>query len=95
MIEFKYHPLVDADTEGTTKVPMFFAMDVKTVKEHHNMFLAEMIPGYFRLHSKKPMTQEMTDQLSIFCPMCGQELHRMANNADCYKLGLYTCNHCR
>lgn len=47
--KIRYHPLVDANSEGTEKVPMFLTTDPKGVR---SMYLEEMIPGYFRLYLK-------------------------------------------
>jgi len=40
MEDIKYHPLVDADPEGTVRVPMFCTADRKAM-EHHRFYLEE------------------------------------------------------
>ena len=56
--KIRYHPLVDANSEGTEKVPMFLTTDPKGVR---SMYLEEMIPGYFRLYSKEPVSTGESD----------------------------------
>lgn len=95
MIETRYHPLIDCDTDGTEKVPMFQSLDGKVVADTHSMYLSEMIPNYYRLHSKKSMSQRTTDKISIHCPLCGSVLKQIAKNLDNDRLGLYTCDRCK
>lgn len=95
MIETRYHPLIDCDTEGTEKAPIFQSTDGKAVTDTHKMYLSEMIPHYFRLHSKQEMTQRATDKLTIHCPLCGSSLKKIADNCDTHRLGLYTCEKCK
>lgn len=52
----RYHPLIDGDTDGLEKVPMFLSTDEKTVRQNSKMYLSEIIPHYYRLYSKKPMS---------------------------------------
>ncbi len=95
MFETRYHPLVDCNTEGTEKAPMFQAVDGQKVNQVHQMYLSEMIPNYYRLHSKKQMSQGATDKITIHCPLCGSKLRQIARNCDGNKLGLYTCDKCK
>jgi hypothetical protein len=93
--EIRYHPLIDGDSNGTEKIPLFASTDGKVIRENHNMFLSEVIPNYFRPISNKAMTQRATDKLIIHCPLCGSELRQMASNSNKYRLGLYTCDKCK
>ena len=95
LIDTRYHPLIDCDTEGTEKVPLFQTLDGKVVADTHSMYLSEMIPNYYRLHSRKSMSQRATDNITIHCPLCGSALGQMARNYDSNKLGLYTCDKCK
>ena len=45
----RYHPLLDCDTDGVEKVPMFFSADEETVRKSHSMYLVECIPHTYRL----------------------------------------------
>ena len=87
----RYHPLIDGDTDGLEKVPMFLSTD----RESSIMYLSEIISNYYRLYSKEPMSQNATDSIEIHCPLCGAVLRQMAQNHDANKLGLYTCDRCR
>ena len=77
----RYHPLIDGDTDGLEKVPMFLSTDKETVRQNSRMYLSEIISNYYRLYSKEPMSQNV--------------LRQMAQNHDANKLGLYTCDRCR
>ncbi len=90
--KIRYHPLGDANSEGTEKVPRFLTTDPKGVR---SMYLEEMIPGYFRLYSKEPVSIRTSDRLMIHCPQCGRGLMKIAKNYSTTKLGLYTCDRCR
>jgi len=90
--KIRYHPLVDANSEGTEKIPMFLTTDPKGVR---SMYLVEMIPGYFRLYSKEPVSTGASDKLMIRCPQCGSNLMEIAKSSSTTKLGLYTCDRCR
>lgn len=52
MTKYKYHPLVDSDTDGREKVPMFFSTDEKAVAKSHELYLAEIVLHYYRLHAR-------------------------------------------
>lgn len=89
--KIRYHPLVDANPEGTEKVPMFLTTDPKGVR---SMYLEEMIHGYYRLYSKEPVDKVAGSRLKIRCPQCGSDLMQIAGNSNETKLGLYTCDRC-
>ena len=90
--KIRYHPLVDANSEGTEKVPMFLTTDPNGVR---SMYLEEMILGYFRLYSKVPVSTGESEKLMIHCPQCGSGLMKIAKTSTTTKLGLYTCDRCR
>lgn len=90
--EIRYHPLIDGDTEGTEKVPLFLTRNTDGIR---SMYLSEMIPGYFRLHSKEPVSLRVSGKLIIHCPMCGSHLRKMTKSSNATELGLYTCDRCR
>ena len=74
----RYHPLIDGDTDGLEKVPMFLSTDKETVRQNSRMYLSEIISNYYRLYSKEPMSQNATDSIEIHCPLCGAVLRQMA-----------------
>ena len=49
----RYHPLIDGDTDGLEKVPMFLSTDKETVRQNSRMYLSEIISNYYRLYSKE------------------------------------------
>ena len=46
MEEVKYHPLIDNDTSGKEKVPMFCSTDIDTIRTNHNFYLEEIVTDY-------------------------------------------------
>lgn len=95
MIEtIKYHPLVDMDTKGKVKVPMFCSTDLNAMTEHHKMYLEEIIPYRFRLYSSNEMSAEETSDLEIYCPYCGKQLKAITASKDGLRHGLYVCDRC-
>ena len=51
MQEIKYYPLIDCDSAGKEKTPLFFSDDEATVRQSHKMYLQEIIPQFYRLCS--------------------------------------------
>ena len=90
--EIRYHPLIDGDTEGTKKVPLFVTTNTEGIP---SMYLSEIIPGYFRLRCKQPVSLRASDELVIHCPMCGGHLRKMTKSNIVTEPGLYTCDRCR
>ena len=91
MEKIKYHPLIDCDTSGTEKVPMFFHTDRDTVAAHHSFWLEEIVPHYYRLCARDSCEQELT----IHCPICGKIMEAITNPIDSRKRALYACPKCR
>ena len=48
----RYHPLIDGDTDGREKVPLFLSTDGETIRQNSKLFLSEIIPNHYRLYSK-------------------------------------------
>ena len=40
-----YHPLIDGDTDGMEKVPMFLSTDGETIQQNSKLYLSESEPG--------------------------------------------------
>lgn len=94
MEHIKYHPLVDADTDGTVKTPMFCTTDLDAVTEHHRLYLEEIIPRRFRLCASQPTKAEAVADLDIRCPYCGATLKMISAPTDGLRLTLLTCDRC-
>ena len=91
----RYHPLIDGDTDGMEKVPMFLSTDGETVRQNSKLYLSEIIPNHYRLYSKESKSRRETDKMIIHCPLCGYTLIQVIENYDTNKLGLYICDRCR
>ena len=91
----RYHPLIDGDTDGMEKVPMFLSTDGETIRQNSKLYLSEIIPNHYRLYSKESKSRRETDQMIIHCPLCGAGLRQVLENHDANKLGLYICDRCR
>ena len=63
----RYHPLIDGDTDGLEKVPMFLSTDKETVRQNSRMYLSEIISNYYRLYSKEPMSQNAAEKFTVLC----------------------------
>ena len=94
MTETRYYPLTSVDSDGNQLVPMFAVTDMRVIKDQSSLYLSEITPEHFRLHSKEPMTQKATDKLEIRCPRCGKPLRQISVNTDAHNLSLYRCNGC-
>lgn len=90
MERIKYHPLVDANTDGTEKVPMFVTTEEKNVKGKYSLYLEEIVPRYYRLRCRKARTDAC---IHIHCPNCGTVMKLLTPAAA--SDNLYACPHCR
>lgn len=95
MYDIKYHPLIDCDSDGSDKVPMFFCSDEETVRKEHDMYLEEIVPKYYRLRSVKGITAGAAEKMKIHCPYCGKAMIPIAKARDNHRLGLYHCPDCK
>lgn len=91
----RYHPLIDGDTDGREKVPLFLSTDGETIRHNSKLYLSENIPNHYRLYSKESKNRRETDKMIIHCPLCGGTLRQVIENYDANKLGLYICDRCR
>lgn len=91
----RYHPLIDGDTDGMEKVPMFLSTDGETIRQNSKLYLSEIIPNHYRLYSKESKNRGETDKMIIHCPLCGDTLRQVIENYDANKHGLYICDRCR
>ena len=94
MQDIKYHPLIDCDSKGTEKVPMFFSGDESTVRKAHDFYLEEIVPGNYRLCSVKGTAAKIANTFTLHCPYCGKAMKQFANPLNRNRLGLYNCLDC-
>ena len=66
MQEIKYYPLIDCDSAGTEKTPMFFSDDEDTVRQSHEMYLQEIVPQYYRLFGRRHICRK---RKSLYYPL--------------------------
>lgn len=94
MTPIRYHPLIDADTSGAEKTPLFAVEDRKPVREHHSLWLEEISPANYWLISKESMKKEAAEKLLIHCPLCGKIMESVCTPLDEHQLSLYRCREC-
>ena len=94
MEDIKYYPLVDMDTDGKAKVPMFMSLNEKDM-ERHRLWLEEIIPGSFRLCSSAARPGSEFEDMEIHCPSCGRPLKALSEQRDGNVHALYICTNCR
>ena len=91
MTEIRYYPLIDCDSEGSEKVPMFAVLDEKQIMDQSRMWLEEMVPNYFRLCNRPGIN---SNTAAIRCPRCGKHLRAISEPINETKQGLYVCGAC-
>ena len=94
MTDIKFHPLVDADTEGTEKVPAFLGKDRGSVQKYHKLYLEEIVQRRYRLCSSADMTAETAASFTIHCPRCGAKLKAISPQTNGTRHALYICPRC-
>ena len=82
MKKYKYHPLVDSDTDGREKVPMFFSTDEKAVAKSHELYLAEIVLHYYRLHARTAHSKATYSRYDIHCPVCGHVMDAISSHIN-------------
>ena len=94
MRSIRYHPLIDCDSNGKEKYPMFFSEKESNVSKAHNTYLAETVPNYYRLCSARKLSAAVAKTYNIHCPRCGRAMKQIAKAIDSHRLGLYCCPDC-
>lgn len=94
MAEIKYYPVIDMDTEGNEKHAMLPTTDENTVREHHRLWLEEIVPRYFRLCSAMQINPASLLKCSIHCPRCGRALKPISSLTTERRCFLYFCEKC-
>ncbi len=89
----KYYPLVNDGNKA--KIPMFACADEKTVAENHGLYLAEIVPHYYRLYARKAHSRSAYSAYTIHCPACGHAMRAITDQVDAHRLALYVCPKCR
>lgn len=95
MEDIRYYPVVDCDSNGTEKSPLFPTTDRSTVIKNHAVWLEEIVPDRYRLCVRDDMEPRATGAFSISCPKCGRKLKVISNYSNSKRLGLYECSSCQ
>lgn len=94
MESIRYYPLLDCETNGMEMMPLFFSIDQAAVSDHHNLYLEEIIPRYYRLHSVKGLLARNGKPYTIHCPLCGKAMQTITAARDKHRLWIYHCPEC-
>lgn len=95
MMEYiRYYPLIRIDTEGTDCTAMTPTDSERTVREHHSLWLEEVVPNYFRLGARDRLSVSAVNSLRVHCPKCGAALKTITVVTEERTLPLYACDNC-
>ena len=94
MEDIKYHPLVDRDTEGTDKVPMFFSGSEATIRGEPRYVSGGDGAEALSALLGEGTAPKIADGFTIHCPYCGKAMRCIAKSDDIHRLGLYNCPDC-
>lgn len=94
MYEVKFYPLVDMDSGGTEKVPMFGGAISEDGAQRHDLCLMEVVSHHYCLCSKAPLTRDADSGWNIHCPLCGQVMRPISTPASACSRSLYRCPKC-
>ena len=94
MRKIRYHPLICVDDENGDLMPLFSSESKENVEAHHNLYLSEMIPHYYRLNTKYLLAKDALQGFHIHCPICGKSMNPMSLTADENHLPLFCCLDC-
>ena len=93
MMRIRYHPLVDRDTDGTDKYPLFSTENETEAADRHAYYLEEMIPRVYTLcRGIKATNQE--EGFSVHCPRCGKAMDRISSGKETRQRPMYMCRAC-
>ncbi len=94
MTDVRYHPLVDRDSDGLDKSPMFSSPEREKVAGIAALYLEEIVPRRYRLVAREPHTAQQAGAYSIHCPRCGAVMRSFSQPIDAHRLSLYECPNC-
>ena len=88
------YPLVDMDTTGLWKHPMFIATSEQILRNKTRFYLTEEQHGHYRLHARDAHTMRDYLSFNICCPQCGKAMQFDDIHIDEHILARYTCPYC-
>ena len=68
MTDVLYHPLIDRDTAGLDKSPLFCSPDREKVAGTAALYLEELVPKRYRLIAREEHTTRQASAYRIHCP---------------------------
>ena len=95
MTDILFHPLIDRDTDGKDKSPLFSSPNRERVAGISGLYLEELVPQRYRLIAREPHTIQQASQYRIHCPCCGAVMRAISRPSDEHRLALYECPECR
>lgn len=95
MTDILFHPLVDRDTDGLDKSPLFCCPDREKVAGIFALYLEELVSKRYRLIAREEHTIQQASAYSIHCPICGAVMRAISRPVDKHRLSLYECPECR
>ena len=93
MTAILYYPLVDRDTEGSEKFPLFPSENEADVRNSTALYLEEIVPKYYRL-CKGVKSRSSRKRITVSCPVCGKAMKDIADGSGKTHMALYTCRKC-
>ena len=93
-MKIRYHPLVDGDTEGAEKYPLFSTEDEMSAKTGYRYYLEEMIPRVYTLCQGRKLTNRKEENFSVCCPRCGKAMDRISFGKETRQRPMYMCRAC-
>ena len=94
MMKTRYHPLVDGDSEGKDKYPLFRTEDGAAAVTGQGYYLEEMFPRFYRLCRGNGSTARHEKDARIHCPLCGNVMDMISASDNRKRPAMYTCRKC-
>ena len=94
MTDVLYHPLIDRDTDGLDKSPLFCSPNREKVAGIAALYLEELVPKRYRLIAREAHTTRQASAYRIHCPICGAVMRAISRPSDKHRLSLYECPEC-
>ncbi len=93
MMEYvRYYPLVAMGGDATDLQPMTPTDRESTVREHHRLWLSEIVPDYYRLGASDKSS--VAGAFRVHCPKCGGYLKAITRPTKDSPLPVYACGKC-
>ena len=89
-----YYPLINGDTDGIEKFPLFHTTDEDYIRSSHDYYLEEVVSKYYRICVGRGGDPDKTRAFTIRCPTCGQVMRKVSLGSNKNQLALYTCQNC-